>query len=75
MIVSHPPHVTPLVIEAEFEVSETIDRRLSRNGTDNRANLIVQRDILVAGPSRDEVRTLQVKRPKFIGHDCLVRIF
>ena len=47
--VSHPPHVGPLVVEAELEVSETIDRRLSRNSTDDRANLIFQRDVLVTG--------------------------
>ena len=73
-MVSYSPHVGPLVAEAEFEVSETIDRRLSGNSTDYGANLILQRDVFVAGSLGDEVRTFQVERPEFVGHGCLVRI-
>jgi len=73
-MVSHPPHVGPLVVEAELEVSETIDRCLSRNSTDDGANLIFRRDVLVTGTLRNEVRTLQVERPELVRHDRLVRI-
>lgn len=55
---SYPPHVTPIVVEAKLEVSETIDCRLPRNSTDDRANLILQRDVIVTGSLRDEIRTL-----------------
>ena len=55
---SYPPHVTPLVVEAELEVSKAVDRGLSGNGTNDRANLILQGDVLVTHPLRDQVRTL-----------------
>ena len=64
--------MTPLVVETELEVSETVDRRLSGNGADDGTNLIIQRDVLVAGSLRYEIRTLQVKGPKLVGHDRLV---
>jgi len=70
--VSYPPHVGPLIVEAELEVLETVDRRLSRNSADDRANLIFQRNPLVVGTLRDEVRTLEVERPKLVCHDRLV---
>ena len=66
---SHLPHVTPLVVEAELEVSETIHCCLDRNDTDGNANLIRQCDVLVARILRDEVRTLQVKRPELVDQD------
>ena len=66
--------MTPLVVERELKVSKTIDRRMSRNSTNGRANLVLQRDMLVPGSLRDEIRTLQVKRPKLVRHDRLVRI-
>ena len=71
---SHPPHVTPLVVEAELEVPETVDRCLSGNRTDDCANLIFQSDVLVAGSLRDKTRTFQIKRPELVGHDRLVRV-
>jgi len=61
--------VGPLVVEAELKVSETIDRCLSRNSTDDCTNLVFQRDVLVAGTLEDKVRTLQVERPELIRHD------
>ena len=64
----------PLVVEAQLKVLEAIYRRLPRNSADDRANLIFQRNVLVARTLRDEVRTLQVERPKLICHDGLVRI-
>lgn len=64
----------PFVVKAEFEVSKTVDRRLSRNGTNDRANLILQRDVLVSGSLRDEIRTFQIERPELVGHDRLVRV-
>ena len=66
--------MTPLVVESELEVSETIDRRLSGNRADDGTNLIIQRNVLVAGSLRYEVRTLRVKCPELIGHDRLIRI-
>ena len=66
--------MTPLVIETEFEVSETVDRRLPGDRADDGTDLVLERYVLVAGPLRYEVRALQVKRPKFVGHDRLVRI-
>ena len=56
--VSYPPHVSPFVVEAELEISKTIDRCLSRNGANDRANLVIERDILIARTLRNEVRTL-----------------
>ena len=61
--------MAPLVVETELEVSETVDRGLSRNSTNNRANLIFQRNILISRPLRDEIRTLQVECPELVGHD------
>jgi hypothetical protein len=52
--VAYPPHVSPLVVEAELKEPETIDRRLSRNSPNDCANLILQRDVLVTGSLRDE---------------------
>src|ERR1700743_3473991 len=71
---SHPPHVTQFVVIAEFEVPETIDRRLPRNSTNDWADLILQRDILVAGSSRDEVRTFHIQCPELVNHERLVSI-
>jgi len=34
-------YVTPFVVETEFEVSETVDRALSRESTDNSANPVI----------------------------------
>lgn len=67
--------MTPVVVEAEFEVSEAIDGRLSGNGTNNGTNLVLQSDILVARSLRDEIRTLQVERSELVCHDRLVRVF
>ena len=64
--------MTPLVVETELEVLETVDRRLSGNGADDRTNLILQRYIFVSGTLRYEVRTLEVKCPKLVGHGSLV---
>ena len=66
--------MTPLVVETELEVPETVDRGLSGNGADDGTNLIIQRDVLIAGSLGDEVRTLEVKRPELVCHDRLVRI-
>ena len=66
--------MTPLVVEAELEVSEAVDRHLFGNGTNDGANLILQRYVLVAGALRYEVRTLQVQCPKLVDHDRLVRV-
>ena len=52
---SYPPHVTLLVVEAELEVPETTDCRLSRNSPDDCTNLILQRGVLVARSLRDEI--------------------
>ena len=66
--------MTPLVVETEFEISETVDRALSRDSTDDSTNLVIQRDVLVSRPLRDEIRTLRVERPELISHDCLVSV-
>lgn len=47
------PHMRPLVVEAEVRISETVERGLSGNGTNGRANLVVQRDVLVVGTRRN----------------------
>ena len=41
-MISHLPHVIPLIVEAELEIPEAVDRRLSGNGADDRTNSILQ---------------------------------
>ena len=67
--------MTPLVVETELEVSETVDSGLSRDSTDDSADLVLQRGVLIPRPLRNETRTLQVERPELVGHDRLVNVF
>ena len=71
---SYPPHMCPLVVEAKPNVSETVDRGLSGNGANDRTNLVVQRNVLVAGSTRNKVRALQIERPELVRHDRFVYI-
>ena len=71
---SYPPHATPLAVEAELNVLETVDRCLSRNSASDRANVTLRRDGLVAGTLRNEVGMLQVKCPELVCHDRLTHI-
>ena len=64
--------MTPVIVETELEVSEAVDCRLSGNGADNSTDLVLQRDVLVAGSLRYKARALQAERPKLVGHDGLV---
>ena len=66
--------MTPLVVETELEVSETVNSGLSRDSTDDSADLVLQRDVLIPRPSRDEIRTFQVERPELVSHDRLVSV-
>jgi hypothetical protein len=46
---SHPPYVSLPVATTELEEPETTDRSVPKNSTDDRANQILQCDVLVAG--------------------------
>ena len=64
----------PLVVETELEVSEAVDRGLSKDGADDGASLIIRRHVFVSRPLRDEVQKLQVECPELVGHDCFVTV-
>ena len=66
--------MTPVIVETKLEVSEAVDCRLPGNGADDSTDLVLQRDVFVAGSLRHEARALQVERPKLVGHDRLIRI-
>ena len=62
----------PLAVEAKLKVSETVDRGLSGIGTNDRANLIVQRDVFVAGSTRNRVQAPRIERSELVRRGRIV---
>ena len=72
---SYPPHMCPLVVEAKPNVSETVDRGLSGSGTNDRANLIVQRDVFVAGYTRNRVQAPRIECSELVRRGRMVQTY